>query len=155
MKTGDTPGSPNNQGHVSSRSKAGDIAGGVVGGILGLVLIGSAVSLILRRRQAAHKKGAITPVSAFAWTQQGLPRNGFNRGGIRSRVESLSAVSISGNIRIEQHSVNRPSMPLLGTVTQRERALRNEVEFLRRQVERYRHGGIETASEAPPPSYRD
>lgn len=46
------------------------------------------------------------------------------------------------------------SSPLLETMRNRDRSLRDEVEDLRREVERIRDDGIETASEAPP-TYRD
>lgn len=95
------------------------------------------------------------------------PRDRSSHAGDESRSsgELLSAVSGSGYASTgsssrtrtaeRQRSESGSSSALLETMMNRDRALRDEVENLRREVELIRHGGIETASEAPPPSYRD
>lgn len=73
----------------------------------------------------------------------------------RNTAGLLSGGSNNSRTRNQQLSENGLSSPLMEIMVDSDRSLRDEVENLRREVERIRHGGVETASEAPPPSYRD
>lgn len=71
----------------------------------------------------------------------------------------LSIRSLTGTRRGEStdQEGNEPSSSDLEAIMlNRERALRNEMETLRREVQMIRHGeGVETASVVAPPTYRD
>lgn len=163
--------------------KAGSIAGGVSGGIIALALIGMGIFFLKRRHHrgviedvpgAIHSLGARYSIEPFKDDPtlfddaiQDVTIVGSHREGVYKRDDAIySGTNASSTSRtsqvggmnttaVQQETGSSSSTAFPGIAgTRGDLALRDEVEALRREVERIRQRDVLSISEAPP-SYAD